>query len=477
MPEPIGALSHVGIALEATPGIPVKPLHQLDYVSESLHGKGGPIRSRAINGTRAVKKAVMGAYNADGDIQIEVTPDKVTTLLYAALSTLATAAGTPNVHQFKTGGILRPFTTQIYRPEGAGGKYFVHPGCYISQIAFAAAIDEILMATFSLGSRSYERVYDTDQSDAAVTASALDPFVFHQGSVDISSKAGTGTVAASGTAVTGTGTLFTTEASVGDRITIAGQTRSITVIGSATGLTVDTAFSPAVSAGAYYTINRAIAGTGTISSTGAAVAGVGTAFTTQLRPGDTIISASGQARTVATITSDTVLTVTTAFSPDVTTAAFTVLNVPNLDTNNWNININTGLSFNKGIGAGRAPNRAYPGDSVVSGSFDLVFDDITQHQRWMGQASRSSGMTPGTAIQLFAVQLLFQASSTAILQIDLPRVYYTDSAPAVSGRDGVILQPLTFEALYDPTWQTDILITISNSESNASIITPGVAIA
>ena len=43
------------------------------------------------------------------------------------------------------------------------------------------------------------------------------------------------------TTVTGVGTLFTTELVVGDRITITGETRTVTAIATNTSLTVDTA--------------------------------------------------------------------------------------------------------------------------------------------------------------------------------------------------------------------------------------------
>ncbi|HTE58517.1 MAG TPA: carbohydrate binding domain-containing protein [Verrucomicrobiae bacterium] len=64
--------------------------------------------------------------------------------------------------------------------------------------------------------------------------------------------------------------------------------------------------------------NTALTGTGTITSTGATttVTGSGTAFTTELTIGDTII-ANGQARTILTIPSNTSLTVTADFNPDV----------------------------------------------------------------------------------------------------------------------------------------------------------------
>lgn len=48
--------------------------------------------------------------------------------------------------------------------------------------------------------------------------------------------------ATASTTVTGVGTLFTTELVIGDRITVSGESRTVTAIASATSLTVDTAF-------------------------------------------------------------------------------------------------------------------------------------------------------------------------------------------------------------------------------------------
>src|SRR5881396_862462 len=64
-------------------------------------------------------------------------------------------------------------------------------------------------------------------------------------------------------------------------------------------------------------------GVGTITSTGTAVAGSGSpAFTTHLVVGGTI-TASGQTRTISSITDATNLVVSVAFSPDVTAASYT----------------------------------------------------------------------------------------------------------------------------------------------------------
>jgi hypothetical protein len=56
-----------------------------------------------------------------------------------------------------------------------------------------------------------------------------------------------GTATASGTTVTGTGTIWTTQARAGDTILIAGQYRTIASVATDTSLTVTVAFSPAIS--------------------------------------------------------------------------------------------------------------------------------------------------------------------------------------------------------------------------------------
>ncbi len=65
-----------------------------------------------------------------------------------------------------------------------------------------------------------------------------------------------------------------------------------------------------------------VTGTGTVTSVGTAVTGSGTAFSTELEVGQRI-TVDGQARVIDTIPSDTSLTVTVAFSPNVVGEAFT----------------------------------------------------------------------------------------------------------------------------------------------------------
>jgi hypothetical protein len=66
------------------------------------------------------------------------------------------------------------------------------------------------------------------------------------------------------------------------------------------------------------------AGAGTISSSGSAVTGVGTAFTTQLHVGDLLVVGS-QIQGIASIASDTSLTTQGAFSPTANNSSFQIL--------------------------------------------------------------------------------------------------------------------------------------------------------
>ena len=83
-------------------------------------------------------------------------------------------------------------------------------------------------------------------------------------------------------------------------------------------------------------------GTGTITSSGTTVTGSGTAvFQSQLQIGDRI-TVSGQTRTVNTITSNTVLTVDSAFAPAITAAsAFTFARSALLIAASGNVGIGT----------------------------------------------------------------------------------------------------------------------------------------
>lgn len=134
---------------------------------------------------------------------------------------------------------------------------------------------------------------------------------------------GQGTLAinADDTTVQGSGTAFTTQIKIGDQITAAQQTRTVTAITSDTVLQVDQTY-PYLSAGLSYTVTPKTpvpvppyAGQGGVvfMKDGTSVTGIGTKFTTDYANGGKI-TIDQTTLTVGTVVSDTSLTVTTAWS-------------------------------------------------------------------------------------------------------------------------------------------------------------------
>ena len=85
--------------------------------------------------------------------------------------------------------------------------------------------------------------------------------------------------------------------------------------------------------------NAGQTGTGTISSTGTAVTGAGTSFTTELVVGD-LIEADGQKKKVISITDNTNLTVDFAFDSDLSSEAFTYHDSNAVDPNAFGGGVN-----------------------------------------------------------------------------------------------------------------------------------------
>jgi hypothetical protein len=316
------------VGIQAAAGAPVVAKYELDFISETLHGQGEPIRRKSINRTRAVKGAVMGGYSAEGDISVEVTPDKFSTLLYAALTSLqTTTSADPFTHVFKPGATLLPLSVHLQRAN----QLFVYPDQYVNRLTFRGVIDAILEATVGLQGRGLERVYNEEKSDALIAVSSADPFVFWGATVQLHGSAST-------------------------------------------------------------------------------------------------------------------------------------------DTNNHELSINTGLTRVKGLGAGRPHNRAHPGDSLVEGSFDFVFDSIEEHRRWMGAASSSYPINPANTLQTLTLQLKWTQSASRTLTIDIPKAYYKASGPAVNGREGIVMQRCEWSSLYNGSPDlADVVVTLKNGEANAAI--------
>jgi hypothetical protein len=136
------------------------------------------------------------------------------------------------------------------------------------------------------------------------------PYLSLSGTVSYSAQVGlTGTVDLDGTTtILGTGTAFNAELNVGDTLYYGAESRTVAAIVSATEITLSSAFTPIITGA---TINKA----------SLTVTGVGTAFASELSPGETIyvsIGGSLEGKIIGSIASNTSLTLATGFTQDVT---------------------------------------------------------------------------------------------------------------------------------------------------------------
>ncbi|MBI3804504.1 MAG: fibronectin type III domain-containing protein [Nitrospirae bacterium] len=244
-------------------------------------------------------------------------------IVYTQAFGVAPAAGYPKVHiDGSAGGVAMTLDTQasaaLHDGDYTNGEQYV----YTTTGLAAQGAPHNYYFDVSDGTNTARTPLSGTLSGPVVSSSAPTLSFANQTGYTLRST-GTGTLSTSGTnTVTGTGTSFTTQLQVGTTITTAsGQTRTVTAISSNTSLTVDTPFSPNLSGTTFS--YAAWSGTGTLTTSGTTtVTGTGTSFQTQLQVGSTI-TAAGQTRTVMTIASNTSLTVDTAFSPNLSGAAFT----------------------------------------------------------------------------------------------------------------------------------------------------------
>lgn len=140
-------------------------------------------------------------------------------------------------------------------------------------------------------------------------------------------RTGSGLISGATTTITGVGTNFTSELSVGDSITVGAQTRVVTAIASTTSMTINAVFSPSIASQAF-TYQKILGakktGLGTVSVTGTAVTGTSTLFSTEFIVGDRLYIGNDYA-VVSAIASNTSMTLTTAMASNYAGQSYQVL--------------------------------------------------------------------------------------------------------------------------------------------------------
>lgn len=132
------------------------------------------------------------------------------------------------------------------------------------------------------------------------------------------------------------------------------------------------------------------------------------------------------------------------------------------DTDNWRINVNTGFNRAGGLSTRRHLNRGFPGDQIISGSFDKIFLDEDLHRAWMGENAATYPGEVGGDVQYREINVSIGVGSHN-LTITLPEVFFTATTPAITGRDGVVRQTVNFEASWDITTGRDFKAMLTNS--------------
>lgn len=148
---------------------------------------------------------------------------------------------------------------------------------------------------------------------------------------------GTVSVTSGSTTVTGSSTSFSAYNSIGDYVTIGGETRTVSTITSTTVMDVDTPFTQTLTGQSFTIVNPTdvnnytddyqsggqttgtAPGTASVSSGSATVTGTGTSFLTDFGAGDQIVI-SGMNRTVLSVSSDTSMIVNATFTANANAA-------------------------------------------------------------------------------------------------------------------------------------------------------------
>jgi len=183
-------------------------------------------------------------------------------------------------------------------------------------------------------------------------------------------------------------------------------------------------------------------GTGTIAASGTSVTGNGTTFQSQLQVGDRIV-VSGQTRTVSTITSNTVLTIDSAFAPAITTTnAFTFSRLALLIAATGNVGIGTAsprtaLDTRKGVMSGAA-NDYQKAQFTMSGGGSVTWGGTRGRLKWTQRFIAISAERGST----------FSNGFVDIVQptTDIPKANVYDDVARSANADGIVLNG--WEALY-----------------------------
>lgn len=171
---------HLAIGKEVTYGTPVAYTKYSPYITESFGEDNQMLYAETVEARDIIKKR-LGAYKLEGSINMFVEPENIGLLLlglFGGVVSQQQGVTTAYKHTFKPAASLATLTLGIGSDVTGGEKKMT--SCQVKKGEFSLVAGEFVSANFDI-------VAQTILLDALSTPtfSALEPFVFHQGLVEI----------------------------------------------------------------------------------------------------------------------------------------------------------------------------------------------------------------------------------------------------------------------------------------------------
>lgn len=160
----------------------------IPFLSESLALERNVVTTDSIRGDTARSIWREGAERVGGDLNVEVQPVGMYTLLKHALGRATTAAGPSGagdhyaIDVYPSGNLPEGLRLEIGRTGAAGGT-FEYRGCKINQMVLNCSVGEPLTATFSFLGK--DELTEQENPTAVGTISSLNPLTFDEGTITI----------------------------------------------------------------------------------------------------------------------------------------------------------------------------------------------------------------------------------------------------------------------------------------------------
>ena len=178
----VGAKGFIGFGPETTWGTPVSPTRFIEFLSESLKRNQSGVTSNGIQPYRGATSYKKTTIAPGGEINFEMNPEDIPTLIYHVLGGVTTSTLSAGVYRH----IIKPavslptgLTFEIDRDVA----YFLYPGSKINTFGLSFSPSEII--TGSVGIASKDETGTMGSRGSSPSYSSAGPFTGVQAAVSI----------------------------------------------------------------------------------------------------------------------------------------------------------------------------------------------------------------------------------------------------------------------------------------------------